>query len=73
MKMNAEARSQALALELGHDFSGEIKTGGNYTPVQRDGHQLWVSGLIPPVGDEALHVGAAVVLDWVATLKAGTA
>ena len=56
--MNADARFQALALELGHDFNGEIKIGGNYTPVQRDGHQLWVSGQIPRVGDEVLHAGA---------------
>jgi enamine deaminase RidA (YjgF/YER057c/UK114 family) len=56
--MNADARFQALALELGHDFSGEIKIGGNYTPVQRDGHQLWVSGQIPGVGDEVHFVGA---------------
>jgi enamine deaminase RidA (YjgF/YER057c/UK114 family) len=56
--MNADARFQALALELGHDFSGEIKIGGNYTPVQRDGHQLWVSGQIPRVGDAVHFVGA---------------
>lgn len=56
--MNADARFQALALELGHDFSGEIEIGGNYTPVQRDGHQLWVSGQIPRVGDEVHFVGA---------------
>jgi enamine deaminase RidA (YjgF/YER057c/UK114 family) len=56
--MNADARFQALALELGHDFSGEIKIGGNYTPVQRDGHQLWVSGQIPRVLDEVHFVGA---------------
>jgi enamine deaminase RidA (YjgF/YER057c/UK114 family) len=56
--MNADARFQALALELGHDFSGEIKIGGNYTPVQRDGHRLWVSGQIPRVGDEVHFAGA---------------
>lgn len=56
--MNADARFQALALALGHDFDGEIKIGGNYTPVQRDGHQLWVSGQIPRVGDEVHFVGA---------------
>jgi enamine deaminase RidA (YjgF/YER057c/UK114 family) len=56
--MNADARFQALALELGHDFSGEIKIGGNYTPVQRDGYRLWVSGQIPRVGDEVHFVGA---------------
>jgi enamine deaminase RidA (YjgF/YER057c/UK114 family) len=56
--MSADARLAQFALELGHDFSGEIKIGGNYTPVMRDGHQLWVSGQIPRVGDEVLYVGA---------------
>lgn len=56
--MTADTRFQQLAHELGHDFSGEIKIGGNYTPVMRDGHQLYVSGQIPRVGDEVLFVGA---------------
>jgi len=56
--MTAYTRFQQLAHELGHDFSGEIKIGGNYTPVMRDGHQLYVSGQIPRVGDEVLFVGA---------------
>ena len=34
----SDTRFQQLAQELGHDFSGEIKIGGNYTPVMRDGH-----------------------------------
>ena len=56
--MSADVRFDALAAELGHDFSGDIKIGGNYTPVVRDGRQLWVSGQIPRVGDEVLFVGA---------------
>jgi enamine deaminase RidA (YjgF/YER057c/UK114 family) len=56
--MSADARFQQIAQELGHDFSGEIKIGGNYTPVMRDGQQLHVSGQIPRVGDEVLFVGA---------------
>lgn len=56
--MTADARFQSLALELGHDFSGEIKIGGHYVPVVQDGHQLWVSGQIPRVGDDVLFVGA---------------
>ena len=56
--MTADIRFQQIAQELGHDFSGEIKIGGNYTPVVRDGHQLYVSGQIPRVGDEVLFVGA---------------
>ena len=56
--MSADVRFAALAAEVGHDFSGDIKIGGNYTPVVRDGRQLWVSGQIPRVGDEVLFVGA---------------
>ena len=56
--MTADTRFQQLAQELGHDFNGEIKIGGNYTPVMRDGHRLYVSGQIPRVGDEVLFVGA---------------
>lgn len=55
--MTADIRFQALAHEMGHDFNGEIKIGGNYSPVVRDGSQLWVSGQIPRVGDEVLFVG----------------
>ena len=56
--MTADTRYQQITQELGHDFSGEIKVGGNYTHVVRDGHQLWVSGQIPRVGDEVHFVGA---------------
>ena len=57
MTTTADDRFQALAAEMGHDFSGEIKIGGNYSSVVRDGKQLWVSGQIPRVGDEVLFVG----------------
>ena len=33
------------------------RLGGNYSPVVRDGKQLWVSGQIPRVGDAVLFVG----------------
>ena len=56
--MTADVRFERLAAELGHNFSGEIKIGGNYSPVVRDGQQLYVSGQIPRVGDEVLFVGA---------------
>jgi enamine deaminase RidA (YjgF/YER057c/UK114 family) len=55
--MTADHRFEACALDMGHDFNGEIKIGGNYSPVVRDGKQLWVSGQIPRVGDEVLFVG----------------
>ena len=55
--MTADERFAQAALELGHRFDGEIKIGGNYSPVVRDGQQLFVSGHIPRVGDEVLYVG----------------
>ncbi len=56
--MNADTRFSELALALGHDFSGEIKIGGNYVPVVQNGQQLFVSGQIPRVGDDVLFIGA---------------
>lgn len=56
--MSADERFQALAQEMGHRFDGELQIGGHYTPVVRDGHQLFVSGQIPRVGNEVLYVGA---------------
>ena len=35
--MTADQRFAQAALELGHRFDGEIKIGGNYAPVVRDG------------------------------------
>lgn len=55
--MTADERFAQAALELGHRFDGEIKIGGNYSPVVRDGQQLFVSVQIPRVGDEVLYVG----------------
>ena len=55
--MTADQHFQTCAHEMGLDFNGEIKIGGNYSPVVRDVKQLWVSGQIPRVGDEVLFVG----------------
>ena len=55
--MTADQHFQTCAHEMGPNFNGEIKIGGNYSPVVRDGKQLWVSGQIPRVGDEVLFVG----------------
>jgi enamine deaminase RidA (YjgF/YER057c/UK114 family) len=55
--MTADARFLAVAQELGYSFDGEIKIGGNYTPVIQDGKHLYVSGQIPRVGNEVLFVG----------------
>jgi enamine deaminase RidA (YjgF/YER057c/UK114 family) len=57
--MSADRRFQQQAATLGYSFDGEIKIGGNYAPVVRDGELLYVSGQIPRVGDEIVVVGAA--------------
>ena len=44
--MTADQHFQTCAHEMGLDFSGEIKIGGNYSPGSCDGRQLWVSGYV---------------------------
>jgi enamine deaminase RidA (YjgF/YER057c/UK114 family) len=51
-----EFESQAQA--LGFDFNGEIKIGGNYAPVILHGHEVYVSGQIPRIGDDVVVTGA---------------
>ena len=53
------------ARSLGYSFDEEIKIGGNYVPVVRDIHTVYVSGQIPRVGDTVVvtgRAGAAVTL-----------
>ena len=67
--MKEESRNTLFdrtAAELGHNFDGEIKIGGNYAPVVAHGNQLYVSGQIPRIGDTVLvtgRAGAGVPLD----------
>jgi enamine deaminase RidA (YjgF/YER057c/UK114 family) len=64
--MPREREFQAVARELGYDFNGEIKIGGNYTPVVQHGGQAYVSGQVPRVGNEIVvtgRVGADVTLE----------
>jgi enamine deaminase RidA (YjgF/YER057c/UK114 family) len=53
--MSADARFQEAAAALGYSFDGELKVGGNYVPLLRDGDLAYVSGQVP-------RVGAAVVV-----------
>jgi enamine deaminase RidA (YjgF/YER057c/UK114 family) len=51
---------------LGYSFDGEIRAGGDYAPVVRDGTTAWVSGQVPRVGTEVVvtgRVGATVTLE----------
>ena len=64
--MSRESEFQAVARELGYDFNGEIKIGGNYTPVVLHGGQAYVSGQVPRVGNEIVvtgRVGSDVTLE----------
>lgn len=64
--MSRESEFQAVARELGYDFNGEIKIGGNYTPLVRHGGQVYVSGQVPRVGNEVMvtgRVGTEVTLE----------
>lgn len=56
---SAEARFAAAAAQLGHDFSGPLKIGGDYLPAVRHGEQVYVSGQIPRVGDTVVVTGRA--------------
>jgi len=57
--MSRDARFKAQADALGHSFDGEIKIGGNYVPLVRDGCHIYLSGQIPRVGDTVVATGAA--------------
>jgi enamine deaminase RidA (YjgF/YER057c/UK114 family) len=57
--MARENAFEAAARELGYDFNGEIRIGGNYSPVVRHGDEIYVSGQIPRVGNEVMVTGRA--------------
>ena len=57
--MSRDARFEEQAQALGYRFDGEIKIGGNYVPLVRDGHHVYLSGQIPRVGDTVVVTGAA--------------
>ncbi|SDL98665.1 Enamine deaminase RidA, house cleaning of reactive enamine intermediates, YjgF/YER057c/UK114 family [Oryzisolibacter propanilivorax] len=64
--MNADQRFDDLARRLGYSFDGEIKIGGNYTPLVVDVGVAYVSGQVPRVGDSVVvtgRVGAEVSLE----------
>ena len=56
--MSRDAQFTAEAVALGYSFDGEIKIGGNYVPLVRDGEHIYVSGQIPRVGNEVVVTGA---------------
>ena len=54
-----ETRFAAAGAELGHDFSGPLKIGGDYLPAVRHGELVFVSGQIPRAGDAEVVTGRA--------------
>lgn len=64
--MTADSRFTQAAASLGYSFDGEIKVGGNYVSVARDGNVVYVSGQVPRVGSEVVvtgRVGEQVTLE----------
>lgn len=53
-----DAFAQA-AEALGCRFDGEIRLGGNYQGLVRDGRQVYVSGQVPRVGTQVVVTGRA--------------
>ncbi|MEI2676909.1 MAG: RidA family protein [Burkholderiaceae bacterium] len=63
--MSADARFLNEAAALGYSFDGELKVGGNYVPLVRDGATIYISGQVPRVGSTVVvtgRVGAEVSL-----------
>ena len=58
MTYSADTRFLEQAQQLGYSFDGEIKIGGNYVPLVRDGHHVYVSGQIPRVDNTVVVTGA---------------
>ena len=64
--MNADARFTQAAKDLGYSFEGELKVGGNYVPLIRDGNVVYISGQVPRVGSAVVvtgRVGEQVTLE----------
>ena len=57
--MTRDAKFAETAARLGYSFDGEIKIGGNYVPLLKDGKHVYISGQIPRVGDTVVVVGTA--------------
>lgn len=55
--MSCDTRFQEAAASLGHSFDGELKIGGKYTPLVRDGDTVYVSGQVPRIGNTVVVRG----------------
>jgi enamine deaminase RidA (YjgF/YER057c/UK114 family) len=59
MTMSRDSAFTQAAAGLGVHFDGEIKLGGNYVALARDGRHVYVSGQVPRVGSEVVVTGRA--------------
>ena len=57
--MPRDALFRQAAAELGFAPDGEIRIGGNYVPLLRDGDTVYLSGQVPRVGSEVVVTGRA--------------
>jgi len=57
--MSRDSEFANAADSLGYSFDGEIKIGGNYVPLVRDGSHVYISGQIPRVQDTIVVTGRA--------------
>jgi len=57
--MPRDARFRQAAAELGYALEGEIRIGGNYVPLLRDGDTVYLSGQVPRVGSDVVVTGRA--------------
>ena len=57
--MNKDAIFERVARAAGFQPDGEIRIGGHYVPLVRDGNTCYVSGQVPRVGDRVAVTGRA--------------
>lgn len=57
--MSRDALFHDLAAELGFAPDGEIRSGGHYVPLVRNGDTIYLSGQVPRVGSTVVVTGRA--------------
>jgi enamine deaminase RidA (YjgF/YER057c/UK114 family) len=57
--MSADERFKQAAAELGFPLDSELKSGGNYAHLIRNGNDLYISGQLPRIGDNVVVMGRA--------------
>lgn len=55
--MSKDQAFKAAASAMGFGFDGDIKVGGNYVPLKREGSTIYISGQIPRVQDTVVVMG----------------